>query len=85
MIASNEQWVVPADMDVRRFLMLEVNESKARNTKYFAAIERELQNGGREAFLYDLLNYDLGGVDLRNPPKSDALLSQKITGFPAQG
>ncbi|WP_215413833.1 hypothetical protein, partial [Escherichia coli] len=35
-------------------------------------------NGGREALLYDLLNYDLTKINLRRIPMTEALLEQKL-------
>src|SRR5262249_44380102 len=45
---------------------------------YFAAIDHEMDNGGREALLHYLLNFDLRQVDLRTIPKTAALLDQQI-------
>ena len=45
---------------------------------YFAAIDQEMDNGGREALLHYLLNFDLTQVDLRTVPKTAALLDQQL-------
>lgn len=78
MMASNEDWVVPAAMDERRFLVLDINNQHARDTRYFKAIQDQLDDGGYEAFAYDLLNWDWTTTDLRNPPVTEALLDQKL-------
>src|SRR5262249_49696416 len=78
MVIGNEDWLVPASMTERRWGALDVNENRIQDTKYFAAIVDELNNGGYEALLYLLLNYDLSGVDLRKVPSTDALLDQKF-------
>jgi hypothetical protein len=78
MMTSNEDWVVPAGKDERRFCVLDVNPRVAQNTDYFREMEEQLANGGREALLYDLLHFDLGQVDLRKIPRTDALLEQKL-------
>src|SRR5262249_20729334 len=49
-----------------------------RDYAYFAAIDDELDNGGREALLYHLLSFDLSSVNLREIPRTDALIEQKI-------
>ena len=54
-----------------------------KNRAYFDAIEKEMDNGGREALLYFLLNYDLNGIDLGHFPQTAALLEQKIQGMTA--
>ena len=55
MMASNEDWVVPASLDARRFFVLEVSPACANHHAYFAAIFEELHDGGYEAMLHDLL------------------------------
>lgn len=77
-MTSNEDWVVPAGKDERRFCVLDVSNTVAQNHEYFALMERELDNGGREALLFDLLHVDLSGINLREIPKTAALLEQKI-------
>ena len=38
---------------------------------------KQLSNGGRAALLYDLINYDLSGFEVRHVPKTHALQEQK--------
>lgn len=79
-MASNSNWVVPADMDDRRFFVLDVSEEHAQDTRYFRAIAEQMENGGREALLHYLLNYDLDdvGFEVRNVPKTAAKDEQKL-------
>jgi hypothetical protein len=65
-------------MEERRFAVLDVGDEHREDIPYFAAMEREMDNGGREALLHHLLNFDLSRVDLRTIPKTGALLEQKI-------
>lgn len=76
--ASNEKWVVPVGPHGRRFHVVDCDEEMAQNTRYFDAIRAEANNGGREAFFSYLMNFDTSKFDLRNPPVTDALVSQKI-------
>ncbi|MFG1348606.1 primase-helicase family protein [Xanthobacter autotrophicus] len=78
MMTSNEDWVVPAGKDERRFCVLDINPRCAQNTDYFREMDEELANGGLEALLYDLMHYDLSCVDLRKIPRTGALLEQKV-------
>lgn len=78
-LASNEDWVVPAGGAERRFFMLDVCDKKIQDLDYFAALDKEYyQEGGREALLHFLMNYDLSNYEVRNVPKTDALQEQKI-------
>lgn len=77
-MTSNEDWVVPAGKDERRFCVLDVGDGAAQNHQYFAEMHEELDNGGREALLHDLLQFDLSSVDLWTIPKTTGLLEQKI-------
>lgn len=76
-MTSNEAWVVPAGREERRFAVLNVDPRCVGNYGYFKEMIAELDNGGREALLYDLLHFDLDSVALRTIPKTRALLDQK--------
>lgn len=77
-MASNEEWVIPAGAGERRFLMLEVANDNLRDHAFFAAIDEEQEHGGREALLHYLLHYDLTGFDVRAVPHTDALRRQQV-------
>ena len=76
-MASNDQHVVPAGTDERRFFVLACGEDKKQDEAYFAAIAEQMDNGGREALLHYLLEYDLSDYKVRSVPQTDALKSQK--------
>lgn len=77
MMATNDDWVVPAEAKERRYFALNVSDRKIQDTEYFASVQKQLDSGGLEAFLYLLLNRDLTGVDIRKVPQTDALAEQK--------
>lgn len=77
-VASNHDWVVPAASEARRWLMLDVSEAHLQDHAYFKAIDTQMKNGGREALLYELLNYDGSGVDLWTVPKTAGLGDQIV-------
>lgn len=78
---SNETWVVPAQAGERRYFVLDVSDKRIGDTAYFRALQEQMDNGGREAMLLDLLHRDLSGVDLRKFPKKDALFDQILRGL----
>ena len=76
-MAGNEDWLVPARLDDRRFFIVELDDAHRRDTEYFSAIMKQMDNGGREALLHYLLNYDLSKFDVRMPPKTEELRRQQ--------
>jgi Family of unknown function (DUF5906)/Domain of unknown function (DUF3854) len=76
-MASNHEWVVPAGVDERRFLVLDVDPGHQNDHDYFAALQRELDGGGRAALLYDLLHQPIER-NLRDVPETEALREQKV-------
>jgi hypothetical protein len=77
-VSGNPNWVVPAGFKERRWAVFDIGEDHVQDHPYFAAIDHEMDNGGREALLHYLLNFDLKQVDLRTIPKTAALLHQQI-------
>lgn len=78
LMTSNEDWVVPAGKDERRFCVLDINPRCAQNHDYFREMEAQLDDGGRAALLHDLLAFDLAKINLRLIPRTGALLEQKL-------
>lgn len=79
LISTNENWVVPAAFDERRFAVVDVGEGNHQDQKYFISMLKQLENGGYGALLYDLLNFDLSQVNVGVIPKTQALAQQKET------
>ena len=77
-VTGNPDWMVPAGFKERRWAVFDMGEEHMQDHAYFAAIDHEMNNGGREALLHYLLNFDLSQVDLRTIPKTAALLDQQI-------
>ncbi len=83
-ITTNSHWAVPAGMEERRFITLDVGEEKIQDHEYFSAMVEQFENSGAEALMYDLLKFDLDSVDLRAIPKTDALRDQKAESLPVE-
>ncbi|TYP64024.1 bifunctional DNA primase/polymerase [Stutzerimonas stutzeri] len=79
-MASNNDWVVPAGMDgERRFAVFNVNTNRKGDKAFFDALNKQLENGGRAAFLHDMLKRDIGNWHPRdNVPQTEALAEQKM-------
>jgi hypothetical protein len=77
-MASNNNWVVPAGIDERRYLVLAVDDAVQQDTEYFTLLNQELDNGGLEALLQDLLSRDIRTFKHRVVPVTSALIDQKL-------
>jgi hypothetical protein len=80
-VTSNEERPVPAGLDARRFAIWKISDAHKRDNPYFAAIQAELDSGGYAALMEHLLAYDLSGINLREIPKTEALLTAKMEGL----
>jgi hypothetical protein len=76
LVASNNSWVIPAGLEERRFFVIDVSEKRMQDNDYFAAIYKQMENGGREALLYDLLHLDISRINLRKFERTEGLLDQ---------
>lgn len=81
-IISNEEWVVNASSDERRYFVTEASSKYKDNIAYFKSIIEQMESGGKEAMMYDLLHFEPTAAEgwdiLRRPPKTEAL-SQQVT------
>lgn len=75
-MATNNDWVIPAGLEERRFFVVEVSDKHLQDHQFFKSISKQMNSGGLEAFLYDLLKWDDPEINLREAPKTEALLSQ---------
>jgi hypothetical protein len=84
-MSTNNKWVVPATMDERRYFVGDIDNryaegeaSEAERTKYFGALWAEMNGGGREAMLYELLNVDIKSWHPRQGVPKTAELHEQI-------
>jgi len=85
MIASNSEWFINAAMAERRFAAFDLSTIHQNDTKWFAAIEKELfEGGGLEALLFDLMAFNIDEKNLRTIPQTKVLNEQKQASFSPQ-
>lgn len=78
LMTSNESFVVPAGFEERRWAVFSVGSARMQDAGFFGAMEREMEDGGLAHLLAYLINFDLGQVDLRRIPNTQALWEQKV-------
>jgi len=77
-LATNNEWVVPASAEQRRFVVIDASAARMQDTAYFGAVIQQMENGGLAALMHHLQSLDLEGVNLRKIPQTDALADQKL-------
>lgn len=78
LMSSNNDWVVPASADERRYFVLDVSDKRRRDRPYFVRLHEALDEGERAAFLDHLLTRDLGDFDVRAVAHTHGLNRQKL-------
>ena len=76
MMATNNDWKVAAGPESRRWFVLKVKEDVANSREYFGAIKHQMENGGYEAMLHELLHRDVL-ANLRYAPVTKELKVQR--------
>lgn len=79
MVTSNERSIVPADIGDRRWQVIEVADTHREDRAYFGAILAEMEGGGHEAMLFDLLHRDISSgpdphITIRTPELFDQII-----------
>lgn len=76
-IIGNEDWLVPASHDERRFAVFTVGDGRKQDRRYFQSMREGMEAGGYAVLLRYLLDYDLTGLDLNAAPATAGLREQK--------
>ena len=78
MLATNSEWAAPVSLTDRRYFVLDVSADKRNDFDFFRKLQHEQNNGGREALLQALMDFDLSDFEVRNIPETPARLDQKF-------
>ena len=76
-IIGNEDWLVNATGDERRYACFDVGEGRKEDHGYFNRMVEGMADGGYPVLLRYLRDVDLTKVDLNQAPSTPALLEQK--------
>lgn len=82
-IIGNEDWLVPASQDERRYAVFNVGDARIQDNDYFDEMRELLDDkGGNGLLLHYLKNFDLSKVDLNKLPDTQGLNDQKELSLP---
>jgi len=76
--ATNADHFKNTERDDRRDFTLRVSESRKNDHQYWKDLYYEIDNGGTEALVHDLLAMDLSDFNVRQKPNTKELIEQKI-------
>lgn len=76
-MATNHEWAISADLDDRRFFVVEIDDKYQMDISYFTALHAQMDGGGYEALMHFLMTYDLAGFDVFKCPKTTELRKQQ--------
>ena len=77
--ASNHNHFAHVDKDDRRFLFIRLSSVHKQDQTYFDAVNDALENDDAiAAMMYDLINLDLTGFNIRKRPLTEEHLSQRL-------
>lgn len=83
-VIGNEDWLVPASFDERRYAVFDVGDGKKQNREYFSKLCALMDHkGGAEILMHYLKNFDLKTVDVNGAPQTEALAEQKLDSMSA--
>ena len=78
MLATNSEWAAPVSLTDRRYFVLNVSDSRKNDYDFFKQLNYEQNNGGSEALLQALMDFDLSEFEVRSIPETPARLEQKM-------
>lgn len=80
-IIGNEDWIVPATVDERRFAVFNIGDGRRQDRQFFIDMRVGMEQGGYAHLLHYLKSFDLSTVDVNEAPNTAALIEQKHAGL----
>lgn len=82
LITAEDERVVNASLQERRFGILRVGDGARNDRDFFEAMLAQLRDGGLERLLFEMLHYPI--VDLRQIPQTEGLIESKVRNLTAE-
>jgi hypothetical protein len=77
-ILGNDDWLVPASHDERRYAIFDVGNRRKQDFEYFGKMMSGMADGGHALLLQYFFDYDISNFNPRKAPNTDGLLAQKL-------
>ncbi len=78
-VVGNEDWLVPASSDERRYAVYDVGEGRKQQGDYFEKMRILMDHkGGAEILMHYLKNFDMSLANVNSPPTTQGLIDQKM-------
>jgi hypothetical protein len=68
LLSSNEDWIVPRDIDDRRFFVIDCSIRFKEDHQFFMELHAQMDSEGIEALMYDLMHEDIRDWHPRKMP-----------------
>ncbi len=81
-ICGNEEWLVPASADERRFCVIDVTSRRRQQKQWFIDMRNWMLEGGAPFLLRYLMELDISEIDVGTAPKTLALIDQMKRSLP---
>lgn len=80
LFTSNEEWVVPATADERRWAVFDISDRRKQDEVFYESLQNWYDRGGKKHLLHYFKTFDLSGVSIRRAPQTQALQQQQMMG-----
>jgi len=77
-IMGNEDWLVPATQDERRFAVFNIGTKRRQDNQFFRTLRLNMEAGGYRYLMKYLLEYPLDSADIDVAPSTKGLYQQKM-------
>ena len=77
-IIGNEDWLIPASHDERRFAFFDVGDGRKQDRTFFQSMREGMEKDGYPVLLRYLLDFDISGLDFNEAPSTQGLADQKL-------